>query len=254
MARIPVALQMYTVRDDQARDFAGTFEKVAAIGYEGAELAGTGGLTATELRNLLDGLGLRIAGGHVGLPQLETELNQALDYYSELGSDYITCPWLPEERRKSAEDYRRLAATLTEVGAKTKERGIQLCYHNHAFEFTKFDGENALDILFSASDPNLVKSELDTYWVEYGGESAVAYLTKYAGRVPLVHLKDMTPGENRTFAELGEGTIDWDAVLSACESASAQTAWYIVEQDTCQRPPLESARISFDYLRAKGRV
>jgi len=249
MSRAPIALQMYTVRDDAARDFAGTLKAVSRIGYEGVELAGNGGLSAGALRTLLTDLNLRIAGSHVSLDQLENSLEAALDYHSELGCSHVVCPWLPESRRGSAQDYRRLGETLTRIGARVAERGMQLCYHNHAFELEQLEGKRALDILFETADPKLVQVELDTYWVEFGGASAVDYLRHFAGRVPLVHLKDMAGDGTRTFAELGQGIMDWSAVLAACREAGAR--WLIVEQDQCQRPPLESARISLEYLRSR---
>ncbi len=253
MSRIPVALQMYTVRDDAALDFAGALKKVAEIGYPGIELAGTGGLPAAELKKLLGDLALAVAGTHVALAQMENDFDSALDYYSKLGAKFITCPWLPEDRRQSGDDYRRLADVLTEAGARARERGIQLCYHNHAFEFERFGGEAGFDILFGAADPELVKVELDTYWVEFAGESAAVYITKYAGRIPLIHLKDMTGGEQPTFAEVGEGRMDFNAIFSAAEALPG-VAWYIVEQDKCARPPLASARISLDNLRKWGKA
>jgi sugar phosphate isomerase/epimerase len=251
MAAIPIALQMYTVRDDAAKDFVGVLRQVAEIGYAGVELAGNGGLSASELKSLLGDLGLKVAGSHVGLAQLEGDLSEALDYNYELGNRYVVCPWLPEDRR-SAEGYRALAQTLNTAGADCKERGMQLCYHNHAFELERFGGETGLDILFGVADPELVKVELDTYWVEKGGESAAEFVRKYAGRVPLVHLKDMTKDESQTFAEVGEGSMDFGAIFSASEAAGVE--WYIVEQDTCRRPPLESIRISFATRRRRGKV
>ncbi len=252
MARIAVALQLYTVRDDAAADFEGTVKQVARMGYEGVELAGTYDRTAAELRDFLGGLGLRIAGGHVPLAQLEAEVQSAIDFHLELGNRYVVCPWLPEDRRKSGDDYRRIAESLNQAGRACKDAGLQLCYHNHAFELERFDGKTALDILFDETDAELVKAEIDTYWVEYGGGNAVEYIRRYAGRVPLVHLKDMAGDGTRAFAELGQGIMEWDPIFLACESA--KTRWYIVEQDKCVRPPLESARISLDYLKEKGQA
>ncbi len=250
MAKLPVALQMYTIRDESQKDYVGALKKAAQLGYTAVELAGTGGRSAAELRNVLSDLGLEIAGSHVGLDQLENNLEAALEYNVTLGNRFVVCPYLPEERRKSADDYRRLGETLNQIGSQCQDAGLQLCYHNHAFEFQQFDGQTGLDILFAATFPDLVKAELDTYWVEYGGESAVSYIERYADRVPLVHLKDMTGDEKRTFAELGQGTMNWDAIIEAGQRATVE--WYIVEQDTCQRPPLESIAMSLEYLRSKG--
>jgi sugar phosphate isomerase/epimerase len=251
MAQIPIALQMYTLRNETGRDFAGTLREVVRIGYAGVEFAGTGGLSAAELRRLLDDLNLRAAGSHTGLEVLEKNPNEALDYNQEIGSEFIVCPYLPENRRQSADDYRSVAALLNQVGAVCKGRGLQLCYHNHDFEFRPFDGRYGLDILLSATDPDLVKAEVDTYWVKKAGVDPVDYLRQYAGRCPLVHLKDMTPDESRTFAEVGEGTMDWPAIFAAAEAGGAR--WYIVEQDTCRRAPLESVAISLRNLEKMGK-
>jgi sugar phosphate isomerase/epimerase len=129
---------------------------------------------------------------------------------------------------------------------------MQLCYHNHDFEFRQFDGRYGLDILLGATDPELVKAEVDTYWVQKTGVDPAAYLRQYAGRCPLVHLKDMTADESRTFAEIGEGSMDWSAIFTAAEAGGA--AWYIVEQDTCRRAPLESVAISLRNLQSMGKA
>lgn len=252
MAQIPIALQMYTVRDDAANDFAGTLKKVADTGYVGVELAGTGGMTASALKALLHDLGLQVAGSHVSLQILEGGLASALDYNAELGNPRIVCPWLPVERRGSADGYRALGGILTGIGAKCRERGMELSYHNHDFEFQTFNGQTGYDILFGASDPELVKVELDTFWVEKAGFSSAQFLRKYSGRVSLIHLKDMTADDQQTFAEVGEGTMDWPAIFEAGDACGAE--WYIVEQDKCARPPLESIRISLENLRRMGRV
>jgi sugar phosphate isomerase/epimerase len=241
---------MYTVRDDAARDFVGTLKRVADLGYAGVELAGTGGLAARELRKVLDDLGLRVAGSHVGMEQLEGELAAALDYAAEIGNANVVCPYIGEERRKDADGYRRLADQFNRIGLACKARGMTFSYHNHAFEFERFGDLTGLEILFGATDPTLVKSELDVYWIQYGGEDPVAFIAKLAGRVPLVHLKDMADNESRSFAEIGEGMLDWHAICSAAEQAGAE--WFLVEQDVCKRPPMESAELSLRNLRSMG--
>jgi sugar phosphate isomerase/epimerase len=252
MPQLPIALQLYTVRDEAARDFTGTLRQVAEIGYAGVEFAGTGGLSAEELRRLLDDLGLRVAGSHTGLDDLERNLSAALDFSQAIGNPYVVCPWLPQERRGSADGYRALGDLLNRVGAACKERGLQLCYHNHDFEFQRFDGQYALDILYAATDPNLVQAELDTYWIKKAGVDPAAYIRQYAGRAPLIHLKDMATDEKGSFAEVGEGTQDWSSIFEASEAGGAR--WYIVEQDVCPRPPLESVTISLRNLRAMGKA
>jgi len=250
VAKIPVALQMYTVRDIAKDDLPGALRRVAEIGYKGVELAGTGGLSAGELKGILFDLGLEIAANHVGLEQLENNLEEVLDYNAELANDYIVCPYIPEGRRRTAADYRSLAEVLNSIGLECQDRDLQFCYHNHAFEFEKFDGLFGLDILFDATFADVVKAELDVYWIAYGGERPVEYIRRYADRVPLVHLKDLAADEKRSFAEVGEGILDMPAIVQACRDARVD--WLIVEQDVCKRPPLECAAISLRNLKQMG--
>ncbi|MBC8143319.1 MAG: TIM barrel protein, partial [Armatimonadetes bacterium] len=204
MATLPVCLQAYTVRDDSAQDFYGTIKKVADIGYVGIELAGIYGKDATELRTVLDDNGLMVPGAHVGLGDL-ANVEAALETYNTLGAKYLIVPFLPAEMRTSMDDYRKLAETLSDLGAKVNKAGMGFAYHNHDFEFETFGGDQtAFDLLFESTDASVVKVELDAFWVKKAGLDPVAYMNKYAGRVPLVHLKDMT--EDGKFAQVGEGT------------------------------------------------
>ncbi|MCD6289542.1 MAG: sugar phosphate isomerase/epimerase [Anaerolineae bacterium] len=252
MSDIPIALQMYTVRDVAAKDFIGALRQVAEIGYAGVELAGTFGLPATELKAALDDLGLKVAGSHVALAELESNLPDVIEYNRVLNNPYIVLPAIPQERRQTLDDWRGLATVLNRIGREIKLAGMQFCYHNHAVEFEIFDGKFALEWLYELTDPDLVKAEIDTYWVQYAGQDPAEYLRKYADRMALVHLKDMEPGEERFFAEVGEGVMNWEPVFRASEEAGVQ--WYIVEQDRCRRPSMESARISFENLKRMGRV
>ncbi len=251
MARLPVCLQMYTLRDESAEDYVGTLRKVADIGYDGVELlAPPEDMTAVDVRALLDDLGLKTPGGHEPYERLDTDLNAAIEYNLALGVPHITIPALGPHLRDSADAWTRTAQRMTEIGEQIARHGMALCYHNHSFEFEQFDGRYGIDILFEESDARYVHSELDTYWVRHGGESPVDYLQKLANRVPLVHLKDMA--SDGSFAEVGEGLMDWDPIFSAAEASGAQ--WYIVEQDTCKRPPIESVRISLENLRSMGKL
>jgi len=252
MANVAIALQLYTVRDEIEKNLAGTLRKVAEIGYAGVEFAGFGEWEAAELKSLLAELQLEIAGGHVPIDQLEKELDRVIQFTLELGNPYIVCPWIPEERRKDKADWLAIARLFNSIGEKCAENGLTFCYHNHSFEFVKFGDTYALDLLFAATKPELVKAELDTYWIKHGGADPVEYLKCYAGRCPLVHLKDMADDEERSFAEVGEGVLDWDAIFEAAEEGGAD--WYIVEQDTCPGPPIESARLSFENLKSWGKV
>lgn len=251
MANIPTAIQLYTVRDLLGENFKSTVEKIAEMGYKGVELAGdTGGMNARELKAFLDGLGLAVAGSHTPIEQIAEDVQPAIDFALEVGNKFVVCPYLGDNWRENAEGYIKVAKILEKAGAKCKDAGLRMCYHNHSFEFTKFDGEYGFDILYANSDPELVQLELDTYWVKNGGEEPVEYINKYSGRVPLIHLKDMKDDENRSFAEVGTGTLDMNAIFEAAQKAG--TKWYIVEQDVCPGSPLDSAKISIENLKKMG--
>jgi len=249
---IPVALQMYTIRDLAEKDFVGALQLAADIGYAGVGLGDLGGLPVDEVKRHLDRLRLQAAGLHVGIDELENDLANVIKTSRSLHSPYIILSYLPEERRKSLHDWQRVAEQLNQIGKEVQQAEMHFCYHNHAFEFELFDGKAALDWLYELTDPDWVKAELDTYWVQYGGQDPAAYIRKYARRALLLHIKDMEPGDERFFAEIGEGILDWPAIFAA--GADAATAWYIVEQDRWRRSSADSARISFENLKAMGKV
>jgi len=250
--KIPVSLQMYTLRDDAARDFAGTLEAVAKIGYAGVELAGYYDKTAPEVKQILEDNGLIATGTHNPIESLENNLDDVIAFNQTLGSRFVICPYLSPDRRADIAAYQRLGESFNDIGAKLKEAGITFCYHNHDFEFDKFGGDvYAFDALYAASDPALVQIEMDTYWVKKGGEDPADYIRKYPNRVPLLHIKDMTAGDNPTFAEVGEGIMDYPSLFAAAPVGGAQV--YVVEQDVCHNhPPLESVAISFRNLQRMG--
>jgi len=250
MVKNPVAVQMYTLRDQVATDIVGTLRAVAELGYGAVELHTLGGLSARDLRTELDTLGLQVTGMHIALARLEREPDAAIADVRTLGGHYVVCPWLPPDRR-GADDYHAIAPKLNQIGRDCRAQGLQLCYHNHDFEFQRFGEQTGFDILFGETDPALVQSELDLYWTAFAGFDPAAQINRLAGRVPLVHLKDMA-AKSRTFAEVGHGTLDFPAILAACDEAGAE--WMIVEQDRCERPPLESIGMSLAYLRSLGRA
>ncbi len=249
MATNPLSLQMYTLRDLASVDYVGTLKKVKEIGYGAVEVAGVGSMGAAELRRELDAIGLIVSGAHVPIQALESQLDTVLADMQTLGAPYLICPWMPPERRSSADDYRMLARVLNGIGERVSRAGLTFCYHHHDFELHPFGDTTGLHILLHECDSSDVAFEIDVYWAAYAGVDPVQLIGEFAGRAPLVHLKDMAPG-SRTFAEVGSGTLDIPAILNAARNAGAQ--WFVVEQDICQRPPLESVRMSYEYLRGLG--
>ncbi len=252
MSHLPIAAQMYTVRQAAAEDFVGALRRVAGLAYAGVELAGTFDLTAAELAQILKELDLVCISAHVPLADLRHNLDRQIETYLALGAAYLVCPWLPPEQRGDAAGYRALAEELNRIGERCRAGGLQLCYHHHDFELVQFNGSYALDILLENSDPAHVQLEADTYWLQFGGVDPVAYLRRWPGRVPLIHLKDMTATQPPTFAEVGSGVLDWPGIFEAAEVGGAK--WYIVEQDSCPGDPFESLRISLENLRQMGQV
>jgi len=247
MKQIPIALQMYTLRNELEKDFTGTLQKVAELGYEGVELAGYGGLSAKELKKKLDQLELRVASSHIPLTDLRSDVSKVIHDQLELGSKFIVCPYLlPEERTE--EHYIQLVDDLNSFGERCSDEGITLCYHNHEFELsTLSNGKTALDTILSETNPDWVKAEFDIYWLTYAGENPVEWLKRYHDRTPLVHLKDMTTDGERFFAELGAGGVDIDSVLDY--GVHHDVNWWIVEQDESRISPFDSVRMSLEYLR-----
>ncbi len=246
---IPFALQLYTVRDHLEKDFLETLKQVKAIGYNFVETAGFGGNTAAGARALMHSAGLTPISAHVGYPDVIGHPETVIDTASALGVSYVATG-IFFEGGGAREDWAGAGRALDAAGARLRQAGIQLCYHNHAHEFIAFDGGYAYDLMMAAANPANLQAQIDTYWVKDAGLDPVAVINQYAGRCPLLHIKDMTAGTPHTFAEVGNGIIDWPPVFEAGKAAGAE--WFIVEQDTCPADTLDSARISADYMRRAG--
>jgi len=248
MKRIPLAIQLYTVREDLKQDFKGVLKALADLGYQGVEFAGNyGGMKADELGAFLKSLGLACCGIHAPLAQVLDPDSETYAYAKGLRSPFVTTSLAGEV----AKDWLGTIPKVQKAGETARAAGVTFTYHNHAQEFQKIEGKYALDLLFEKTTPDAVKAQLDTYWIKKGGADPVPYIRKYAGRVPQVHLKDMDPSD-QSFTEVGAGLMDLPAIFAAAADAGAR--WIIYEQDTCKRPRLESARISIENLRKAGLV
>ncbi|MCM3781839.1 sugar phosphate isomerase/epimerase [Neobacillus mesonae] len=250
MTTFPIAVQPYTVREQLSRDYVGTLEKIAAIGYQGIEIGRPPeGMSVAEQKALLDRLGLQVIGSHAGFDTFDFDPDYIADYLEEVnGEKYVGISL----RFASRDEVLSKAAKLNEIGKRFQERGVQLLYHNHDWEFIQFDGELALDILLRETDPDLVKLELDTYWAKRGGVDPVQYLSKLSDRCPLLHIKDMEAGEEQFFAEIGEGVLDFKSIANTASQVG--TKWLVVEQDQSRRDPMESLEISFRNLKKLGLI
>ncbi|PRO66324.1 sugar phosphate isomerase/epimerase family protein [Alkalicoccus urumqiensis] len=241
---LPISIQLYSLREETAADFKGTLEKVASLGYDGVEFAGYGGMKAEELRELLHELGLRVSGAHVPLAELESDLENVLDYHKVLGNRHIICPFLEENDRSSRAAYEDVAARLKPIAEACSRAGFIFSYHNHDFELQPQGGTVPLPLLLHHPQ---IHAELDVYWLTRAGENPVEWMERFHDKTPLVHLKDMTNDGTEDFAELGSGGIDVQAVIQKAEEIG--TEWLVVEQDVSRIGALNSAEKSMNYLK-----
>lgn len=266
MKQWPIALQVYSVREDAQRDFPGTMQRIKDMGYNGVELAGTYGRTAVEIKEILDQVGLELLCAHVGIELLEDD--GVLHDYAATGMQYIAIPWLT-----GPENAQALEATIDRIraiGERCRKLGMQLLYHNHDFEFEKIHDQYILDTYYQQIFPEFLKTELDVCWIHVGGEDPAQYIRRYSGRAPVVHLKDFTGrktddmygliGQEETaggapkdvfqFRPVGYGKQDIPTIVAAAEQAGAH--WLVVEQDmpSMDRTPMECAQLSLQYLRS----
>lgn len=247
-----IGLQLYTVRDAVKESMADTLRAVAAAGYEGVETGGSfGELDAGSMKVLCDELHLKVIAMHASIAELQNSFEQVAENALLLDTKYVVIAWSGEEYR-SREGALTLAKILNETGARLNSSTLQLCYHNHDFEFAQFDGETMFDILLSNTDATLVKAEVDSFWVQKGGGNAADFIRQHKGRVPLVHIKDMTNDERETFAEIGNGKMNWPEVFAAAEEGDVVA--YVVEQDQCDGDPLDSIKISLNNLKQMGKL
>lgn len=253
MGRIPVGLQLYTVRQEFAEDPKGTIKAVAEMGYEGVEGGAPPGMSNKEFVALLDDCGLKMTGTGTSVGELQGDLQKVVDSCGELGTNTLMLG-IAGELGQAGGDWKSVVAELGDACAKAAEAGLCILYHNHAFEFeAKVDGMYGLDYIYATIPAEAIQAEIDTYWVKTGGEDPAEYIKKYAGRLPRLHIKDQTPppdDKKCPFAEVGQGTLDWDGIFAASENAGIE--WYLVEQDNWIRPPIEAARMSIEYLKSRG--
>ncbi|MCL4521260.1 MAG: sugar phosphate isomerase/epimerase [Firmicutes bacterium] len=246
-----LALQMYTLREftKTPAALATTLRRVRTMGYEAVQLSGLGPIDPGELASMLAGEGLVAAATHVSWQEIQTQPERIFENHERWKCHYTAIASMPSEYR-NARGYRQFAQEAGVAAQTFLGHGLTLAYHNHSFEFERMGDAVGLDLIFSGSHPAL-NAEIDTYWVQHGGADPAAWIAKLRGRVPLVHLKDMTIVDGQpTMAEVGEGNMNWPRILEALEEAG--TRWYMVEQDVCQRDPFESAKISLEHLHAWG--
>jgi len=248
--RIPIALQLYSVRDDASKDLPRVLEAVAKMGYEGVDFAGFYGHSAGAIRKMLDDNGLQCAGAHVGLDLLlEDKLEETVEFHKTIGNRFLIVPSLPKERRESRDAWLGAAKLFNKLARRLEPFDMRTGYHNHSVEFEPMDGERPWDTLFSNTIRRVVM-QLDTGNCIAGGGDPALFLVRYRGRATTVHLKEHS--REGTKVVVGEGDVQWETVFELCESIGG-TKWYIVEQESYPYPPMESAERCVKNLKEMGK-
>jgi sugar phosphate isomerase/epimerase len=270
---LPVAVQIYSVREDAEKDFRGTIQKIKEIGYDAVELAGLYGMDPSEVRAVLDEFELPAISAHVPIVELIQDLEGTLDKYLTVGCKYIAIPYLDETLRPGSDGFAGVLKEMERIGKACQEKGLVMLYHNHDFEFVKMEnGSYGLDYIYETLPESLLQTELDTCWIKVAGEDPASYVRKYAGRCPVVHLKDFYKegkpsdmyeliGIEKTetqksegvfeFRPVGHGMQDFPSILEAAAASGAN--WVVVEQDSSVgRTSFEAIQMSREYLRSLG--
>ena len=256
-----IGLQLYTVRDAMAKDPVGTLAKVAKVGYnsvEGATYTGDEkfyGMSPSDFSKVLKDNGLVMKSCHFRLGEdmkdtkgtILNDWSKAVDDGAALGLQYMICAWLSPAERGTLDHYKQIGEDLNKAGEVCKKAGIQLCYHNHDFEFIQENGKYPYDTLLSSTDKDLVKMEMDMYWMTKAKQDPIALFNEHPGRFPLWHLKDMDNTPKQMFAEVGSGIIDFKAIFKHASKAGLK--YFFVEQDICPGDPFDSITKSYNYIK-----
>ncbi len=246
--------QSYTIREDMkdAKSIRESFKKLAEIGYHGIQLAKTEGVTPQDLCDMAGETGLKIVSGNAGWDRFQNDLDAVIAEHKLFKCKNCHIGGLPADYR-SPDGLKRFVKELAPVAERLNAEGMTFSYHNHSHELAKYDGKTWLETLYELASPAQLKAELDVYWIQHGGGDPVQWICRYAGRQPLMHLKDMaiTPQREQRFAEIGQGNLNWKAILQAAQEAGVE--YYIVEQDQCyDRDPFDSLALSYKFLKSMG--
>lgn len=255
-----IGLQLYTLREDAAKNIQNTIAYIAQAGYNNVELFGYNnrnyfGLSIPQMANLLKQHNLKSTSGHYGLEKYlfqsnEDELKQVIEDAHTLQHEYIVIPWLKEDQRRTITQYKQLAEKMNKAGEMCKTSGLKLAYHNHNFEFETKDentGITGYETLLQETEPSLVNFEMDLYWVIYAEEQPIRFFEKYEKRFPLWHVKDMALVPEKHSVEVGKGIINFKELFSYRQQAGLQ--YFFVEQEVFTVAPKEAIVTSYSYIK-----
>ncbi len=269
MSKLPIGIQLYSVRDAMEADFAGTLKELKKMGYDAVEFAGLFDYSADEVKKMCEDADIIPISAHVGRNVLFSDIPSVVANYAKIGCKYIVIPSAVREILPGGEKYNTLLDGIKKTAAECAKYGIKLLYHNHDFEFDKVDGEYILDRLYADTDESELQTQIDTCWAKVGGVDPAGYVLKYSGRAPLVHIKDFVGSKSAKMYELIDGTEvkeegeqvpfqlrpvgygiqDVLSIIQASEKAGAEMV--IVEQDqpSLEKTSMECAKLSIDYIK-----
>jgi sugar phosphate isomerase/epimerase len=246
MSNSQIAAQLYTVREfmKTPEDMRKSLKKIKDLGFEWVQISGIGPISHEEMRALLDETGLKVCATHIPYERMLNDIEDVIYQHKLWDCKNIGVGSMPQKYRGSAEGYIQFAKEASEIGKKFAAHGFRFVYHNHRFEFEKYNGRLGMDILAEESDREGFDFLLDTYWVQAGGADPIAWINKLKGRINVIHFKDMRiVNDQPLMAEVGEGNLNWPGIVEACRAANV--AQIAIEQDDCYgKDPFESLDIS----------
>lgn len=256
--RKKAGIQLYSVRGDvESKGLEASLQKLASIGFDEIEMYGYNngsyfGHTMAQVAAMLKRYGLKAPSSHVGTTSFFTENDddfwkKAVADANAIGNKYIAIPWLPQELRNTADDWKKLASRLNRAADLSREGGLKFAYHNHDFEFARFGNETGYDILLRESDPSKVKMELDLFWTIFAGHNPVDLFRAHPGRFPMWHLKDMDKNDSKKQTELGSGSIDFAELYKHRKLAGLE--YPFLEQEQYNYTPFESVEKGYQFLK-----
>ena len=248
MSQNVIAAQMYTVRDftKTVEGFSDSVAKIGAIGYTAAQVSSIGPIPAADVKKICDDHGITIANTHIAWERLQEDIAAVIEEHHLWQCKHVAVGSMPRHFIEAGEEgIYQFVKEATEVGRTLHEAGLTFSYHNHSFEFMRYGDKCGLEILFDETDPRYLQAELDTYWIQFGGGDVCDWILRLKDRMPVIHFKDMAMAgwRDHVMKEVGEGNLNWPAILDACREANVE--WYAVEQDICPGDPFESLAISY---------
>jgi sugar phosphate isomerase/epimerase len=253
-AKPRVGAQLYTIRASTKTlpDIEKSLRRIRDIGYQAIQISGFGPADPRDVAKVVEDCELTVAATHMGWDSFLNDIDTVIETHHTWGCRHAAIGGLPEEYR-SIEGIARFAGELQPVAEKLRAAGLDFSYHNHSHELVKYNGRTWLERLYEAAGPEDLKAEIDVYWITAGGGDPADWVRRLGNRQPLVHLKDMSvlPDRTQRFAEVGEGNMNWPAILEACREAEVE--WYLVEQDDCyDADPFDALATSYRNLVEMG--